>query len=117
MRKILIPALLFLNCFFFFSYPQNKNSSEYSADKPVYFIPKNHDTNLGMLKKLYRKSFYQSKSEWKHIIDSTWGPGDPLEQKLLIFNTYAKAIHNEFDGFISLNLNWDSLYNFYSKNK
>ena len=36
-----------------------------------------------------------------------------MSQKLLIFNTYAKAIHDEFDGFNSLNLNWDSLYNFY----
>ncbi len=113
MRKILIAALVFFNCFFFFIFPQNKNSSEDAADKPEYFIPKNHQSDFAKLKKLLVKSFYKSNKDWRHIIDSTWGPGDPLPQKLLIFNTYAKAVHDEYDGIKSLNLNWDSLYNFY----
>ncbi len=111
MKKIII-ALLFLggNCFI---YSQGINPNRADRDKPEYFVPKKHQSDFGKLKKLSVKSFYKSKPEWQHIIDSTWGPGDPLPQKLLIFNTYAKAVHDEFDGIKSLNVNWDSLYNFF----
>ena len=55
------------------------------------------------------RSFYKSKSEWRRIIDSTWGPGLPYAEKLFLFNRYADTLKRSFDGFISLGLNWDSL--------
>jgi hypothetical protein len=58
--------------------------------------------------KLPDSSFYQRKSEWQAIIDSTWGPGLPLANKLLIFDTYTTILDNYFDGFLSLGLNWNS---------
>jgi len=82
-------------------------------DSPILFTPRNHDPNLLKSATLSEKSFYQRKSEWQHIIDSTWGPGDPLDRKLEIFNTYAKAIHDQSDVLCRLNLNWDSLYSHY----
>lgn len=54
------------------------------------------------------RSFYQSRLDWRHIIDSTWGPGAPLATKLGIFDSYANALSNSFDGFLSLGLNWSS---------
>ena len=96
-----------------FVYSQEVNNQKYNPDKPNYFIPKNHDPNFLKLNKLPSKSFYESKADWQRIIDSTWGAGDSLSQKLLIYNTFAQKVRNEFDGFISLQLNWDSLYNFY----
>ncbi len=112
MKKLIITiALLFSISFLMYS--QAIRKTENLKEQPNYFIPKNHDTNFKNLKKISSKSFYDSKSEWRHIIDSTWGQGVPLSQKLLIYKTYAQKIHNEFDGFSSLNLNWDSLYNFY----
>ena len=54
------------------------------------------------------RSFYQSRLDWRHIIDSTWGPGAPLATKLGIFDSYANALSNSFDGFRSLGLNWSS---------
>ena len=96
-------------------FSQEVNSSKFNPDPPVFFTPKSHDPNFLKSSQLPEKSFYQRKSEWQHIIDSTWGPGDSLPRKLLIFNTYAQTIHDKFDGFISLKLNYDSLYNFYLK--
>jgi hypothetical protein len=58
-------------------------------------------------------SFYKSKARWQRIIDSTWGPGLPLAGKLKIFDAYATALNNKFDGFLSLGLNWDSLRSHY----
>jgi hypothetical protein len=54
------------------------------------------------------RSFYQSRTDWRRIIDSTWGPGLPLANKLAVFDAYASALSNRFDGFISLGLTWSS---------
>ena len=54
------------------------------------------------------RSFYQSRMDWRHIIDSTWGPGAPLATKLAVFDAYANSLSNSFDGFLSLGLTWSS---------
>jgi len=110
MKKLFIITLLFLFSNSLFIYSQEVSNQKYNPDNPNYFIPKNHDPNF---KSIPTKSFYESKADWQYTIDTTWGPGDPLSQKLLIYNTFAQKVHDEFDGFISLNLNWDSLYNHY----
>jgi len=113
MKKILIIALLILCSCNFLAFSQEVNTGKSRSDEPIFFIPKNHDPNYLKSHQLPTKSFYESKADWQHIIDSTWGPGDSLSRKLLIFNTYASQIHDKFDGLIFLNLNWDSLYNYY----
>jgi hypothetical protein len=58
-------------------------------------------------------SFYKQKGNWQRIIDSTWGPGMPLNEKLALFNTFASSLTERFDGILSLGLNWDSLISHY----
>ena len=113
MIRTLIISLMFFLGNNFITYPQEVSRQKNYPDNPIHFIPQKHDTKFKDLDKLYYKSFYESRSEWQHIIDTTWGPGDPLPQKLLIYNTYAQKVHDQFDGFLSLQLNWDSLYNYY----
>jgi len=108
---ISLTLLMLWNAFPGFS--QDVNSGKYNPDRSVFFSPKSHDPNFLKSGKISEKSFYQRKSEWQHIIDSTWGPGAPLAQKLQIFNSYAKKIHDESDVLCFLNMNWDSLYNHY----
>jgi len=77
--------------------------------EPVLFKVSSHDPNIT---ELPQKSFYESKSDWQNIIDSTWGPGLPLAEKRQIFNAYATSIREEFDGFESLQMNensWNTL--------
>ena len=112
-KKLVLLALLFLFSNNLFIYSQEVSNRKYHPDDPIFFIPKNHNPNFLSLRKLAARSFYESKSDWQHIIDSTWGPGYPLSQKLSIFNTFASKIHNEFDGLNDLKINWDSLYNYY----
>jgi len=74
--------------------------------------PLTHAQGLAATLVASRPSFYQSRGNWQHIIDSTWGPGLPLASKLALFDAYAGAIGRNFDGFLSLGLNaqgWDSL--------
>jgi hypothetical protein len=94
-------------------FSQDVKTEKFNPDRPLFFTPKSHDHNFLKSGKISEKSFYQRKSEWQHIIDSTWGPGDSLSRKLEIFNTYAKAIHDKSDVLNSLNLIWDSLCNHY----
>jgi len=79
----------------------------------------NQKSNKINFKEFPEKSFYESKADWQYIIDTTWGPGLPLEEKLEIFNTFVEELEGEFDGFISLGFtqnSWDSLvYKYYSK--
>ena len=98
---------------YFQAHSQDANTRKFNPDQPIFFTPKSHDPNFLKSGKLSSISFYQRKSDWQHIIDSTWGPGAPLEEKLLIYNTYAKAVHDQFDGFYTQKLNWDSLNNHY----
>ncbi len=94
-------------------FSQEVNNRKINPDQPVFFTPKNHDPNFLKSAKFPERSFYQRKSEWQHIIDSTWGPGDSLPRKLLIFNTYAQKVHDTFSGFRYLKIDYDSLYNHY----
>ena len=90
-------------------FAQDKAERKYYDHKPALMISKSHDPDFV---KTSTKSFYQRKTEWQAIIDSTWGPGLPLQTKLNIFDEYFGHIKNEFDGFLSLGLNfssWDSL--------
>ena len=79
--------------------------------------PTPHDPNFkSRLKNTEVKSFYKSKADWQHIIDTTWGPGLPLEEKLMIFDTFTDSLTRKFDGFNSLGINeteWDSIKSAY----
>jgi hypothetical protein len=86
------------------------------SNEPIFFKVKNHDTNI---KELPENSFYESKSDWQYIIDTTWGLGLPLAQKQQIFNAYASKLEEKFDGFESLGFTpttWDTFkVHYYSK--
>jgi hypothetical protein len=84
---------------------------------PFLFRPVTHSGNLKSSEnKLQGKSFYQSKSDWQTIIDTTWGPGLPLNEKLAIFDTYTGDLTARFAGFIQLGIDpteWDSIKSSY----
>lgn len=54
-----------------------------------------------------------SVSEWKSIIDSTWGEGLPVEDKLILFDRFWAAVDDYYPGFVNNPLNWDSVRNHY----
>jgi hypothetical protein len=93
----------------------------YSQHRPnpdsLLFRAATHSKNLKSTANPYNgKSFYQSKSDWQTIIDTTWGRGLPLNEKLIIFNAYTKALTDKFEGFKSLGIDpaeWDSIKAFY----
>ena len=104
---------IYFLCWFFFSFAaftQEVTNTKYHPDHPFLVIPKNHDPNIESLPK---QSFYKSKDNWKQIIDSTWGPGASTTAKQALFNSYCTTLQNNFDGFLSLQLNWDSLKSYY----
>ena len=56
---------------------------------------------------------HYSVDDWQAIIDSVWGEGLPVEQKLLIFDLFWNRIDMYFACFQDLVVNWDSLNNVY----
>jgi hypothetical protein len=89
----------------------------YSQHRPnpdsLHLRAATHSRNLKSTANPYNgKSFYQSKSDWQTIIDTTWGRGLPLNEKLIIFNAYTKALTDKFEGFKSLGIDpaqWESI--------
>ena len=91
---------------------QNTLPQIHRPDESDHFGPITHSRTAQMPS----RSFYKSKSEWQHIIDSTWGMGMTLAEKLQLFDAYASLLTTRFDGFKSLGMNWsnwDSLRNRY----
>jgi C-terminal processing protease CtpA/Prc len=108
--------LLFAVAIFYFQlsvYPQIVTEQ---TQEPIFFNVRSHDPNI---QELPVRSFYQSKSDWQYIIDTTWGPGLPLAQKRQIFNAYVAKLEEKFDGFLSLGFtdtSWNSFkQHYYSK--
>ena len=51
-------------------------------------------------------------SNWRHLIDSTWGPGLSDSGKLSIFNQFWGTVDSNYAGFVGLPMyNWDSIIN------
>ena len=96
--------LTILLCIFLFVgqlYSQRRPENQ----KPEILIPAPHTWDYESTQKnLPAKSFYESKDDWQYMIDTTWGPGLPLEDKLDIFNTYTQVLTEKFDGFNSLGI-------------
>jgi hypothetical protein len=51
--------------------------------------------------------------DWRRLIDSTWGPGLPTNQKLQIFDDFWNNVNQLYAGFPNLGVNWDSMKNVY----
>lgn len=102
--------IIVISCFNSLSYSQEVNHRKNNSDHPFFFSPKSHDPNSIKSAAFPDKSFYQQKSEWKQIIDTTWGKGASLDEKLEIFNLYAIDVYDNFCNFNTLKLNYDSLY-------
>ncbi|MCX6137611.1 MAG: S41 family peptidase [Ignavibacteriales bacterium] len=58
-----------------------------------------------------KKASQYSKDDWRRLIDSTWGPGLPTDQKLQIFDGFWNNVNMYYGGFPNLDVNWDSLKN------
>ncbi|HMQ69956.1 MAG TPA: hypothetical protein PKA90_13135 [Ignavibacteria bacterium] len=67
---------------------------------------KDHSSNI-------KSSGHYSSTDWRNIIDSTWGPGLPTSEKLKIFDTFWNRIDSSFACFHDLTVNWDSLKQVY----
>jgi hypothetical protein len=56
---------------------------------------------------------HYSLTDWRRVIDSTWGPGLPTAEKLAIFDLFWNTIDSSFACFNNLTVNWDSLRTVY----
>lgn len=52
-------------------------------------------------------------TDWRQVIDATWGPGLPVDEKLAIFDLFWETIDSSFGCFNNLTVNWDSLRTVY----
>jgi len=60
-----------------------------------------------------KKPGHYTAENWQAVIDSTWGPGLSVNQKLAIFDEAWNKIDAEFAAFQGLDIDWDSLGAFY----
>lgn len=92
---------------------QNKTGNSNQVDNPVI---NSHDPDYENMHKGPAVSFYKQKENWQEIIDNYWGPGQPLNTKLDIFDTYATYLTEWFYGFNKLGITveeWNSIKSSY----
>ena len=51
-------------------------------------------------------------SEWRHLIDSTWGEGNTTAQKVQIFNNFWNTIDQHYAAFEGIIDNWEQIHNY-----
>jgi hypothetical protein len=56
---------------------------------------------------------HYSLTDWRRVIDSTWGPGLPVSEKLAIFDLFWDTIDAKYACFNNIAVNWDSLRTVY----
>lgn len=74
-----------------------------------YFFKKQFSKQTLPIGYIKKNSGHFSKNDWASIIDSTWGMGLPVEEKLEIFDLFWDKIDGYFACFQDLIVNWDSL--------
>ena len=62
---------------------------------------------------LPKKPGHYSLTDWRRVIDSTWGPGLPVSEKLAIFDMFWDTVDAKFACFNNLTIDWDSLRTVY----
>jgi hypothetical protein len=107
MRFPILLVLFSLICSIISSFSQDDTHRRHHPHEPILFRPQSHDPNF---RDFPQKSFYESRNNWQDIIDSTWGPGLPLHEKQNLFTQYANILHDKFDGFLSLGMDWQDWY-------
>jgi hypothetical protein len=56
---------------------------------------------------------HYSKTDWQHVIDSTWGPGMSVDSELVVFDSFWNKMDHSYACFQNLTVNWDSLRTVY----
>jgi len=52
-------------------------------------------------------------TDWQRVIDSTWGPGLPVSEKLAVFDMFWDTMDAKYACFHNIAVNWDSLRTVY----
>ena len=60
-----------------------------------------------------KKPGHYTAEDWRTVIDSTWGPGLPTNQKLAIFDEAWNTLNAKYAAFQNLNVNWTALRDLY----
>ncbi|MBC8319831.1 MAG: T9SS type A sorting domain-containing protein [Bacteroidetes bacterium] len=84
-----------------------------ALENAPYFFSKQFSKQTLPIGYIKKSPGHLSKSNWNAIIDSTWGPGLPVDEKLEIFDLFWQTIDAEFACFQDLIVNWNSLDSLY----
>jgi hypothetical protein len=108
---MILVAFLFINPFsLLFGQPLNHNELK----ETPYFFQKQFIPKTFKPSNIKKMPGHYSKYDWQAVIDSTWGEGLPVEQKLQIFDTFWNKIDASFACFQDLVIDWDYLDSIYT---
>ncbi len=97
---------------------QDQPFSPEALESAPYFFKKQFKTDKVETNLISKKLGHYSKNDWAVMIDSTWGPGLPVEEKLEIFDAFTESIDEGFACFQNLEcdqtvIDWESLVTTY----
>ena len=108
--------ILILICIFIITCLNNKNIGQINSNPFDNILSRSK--NLSATQKIFKPERLQNispgqytKADWAEIIDATWGPGLPTDEKLAIFDNAWNLIDAGYGAFMNMYINLDSLRN------
>ncbi len=98
--------------------PGDQYFSKEALDAAPYFFSKQFRIKKAEANSFRKKLGHYTKDDWVAAIDSTWGPGISVDEKLAIFDYFTIMVDKYFACFQSLEcdqavINWESLVTSY----
>lgn len=100
--KINLGFLLAVFIFVNLLHSQESHFSKEALESSSYFFRKQFETKLFESSPVIKKPGHYTKEDWAAAIDSTWGEGLPIDEKLAIFDTFVEIMDEHFACFQNL---------------
>jgi hypothetical protein len=81
---------------------QDYSFSKEALESAPYLFRKQFQPKMIDTCPVMKKPGHYSKTDWASVIDSVWGPGLPVDEKLAIFDTFVEAMDEHFACFQNL---------------
>ena len=85
-----------------FAFSQKHTFSKEALESSPYFFSKQFQDKIFETSPIHKKPGHYSKDDWAAAIDSAWGPGLSVNEKLAIFDIFTVAMDEHFACFQNL---------------
>ena len=112
MKMVLAITVIFISQFMVNAQVSANNSKQMVRDNDPFHLRTVSNKTQSSFNHIPKREIREIRTDWKTIIDSTWGVGLSTSDKLAIFDTFWNVIDEDYAGFPNSTVDWDVLYSY-----